>query len=258
MPSRASRQFFDGVSAAIAAARETDGLFDPTVLPVLLRLGYDRSYAEILSDSRALPESRDSASGPAGGVWSEVVLDRTQRLITLPPDVQLDLGGIAKGLYADRLAHELAGWPGGIVSAGGDMRLWGTPPDDDSWIVGIEDPTNPVDDIAWFEVEHGGVATSGTNRRHWQRAGREVHHLIDPRTSLPVEGVLRSVTVVAETAADAEVAATAIFVAGGIPDDASWLASTASLAIGVNAAGEVVVLNHRGKGHDDASSIHAA
>ena len=257
-PFRPSRLLFDGVEAAVSAARATDGLFDPTILPAILSLGYDRPYERILAAGGEVAGTICETDSPPCGRWRDIVLDRSRKTITMPDDVRLDLGGIAKGLYADRLADTLSRWKGGMVSAGGDMHLWGRSPDGESWIVGIEDPDRPGEDIAWFEATGGGVATSGTNRRHWRLAGDEVHHLIDPKTARPVEGDLWAVTAVAGSATDAEVAATALFVAGGIPDVSSWLSSTMTLAAGVDRAGQVRMLYQRLEGLHDAISHPAA
>jgi thiamine biosynthesis lipoprotein len=255
---RASQMLFDGVEAALAAARMTDGLFDPTLLPSLVAFGYDRPYDEIVAAGREVA-ARDFPDGllrPSG--WQDIVVDYARREIMLPPGVQLDLGGIAKGRYADRLASELAGWPGGVVSAGGDMRLWGTPPAGDRWVVGVEHPDDTDSDIGWLEVAAGGVATSGTNRRHWRQAGRSVHHLIDPRTGRPADSGLRMVTAVAPSAIEAEVLSTALFVAGRLQDPSGWLASRLILAVGVDADSRLQLLYQRPEGHHDGTRGAAA
>lgn len=124
-PFRASTRLFGGVDAALTAARATHGLFDPTILPALVRLGYDRSFAQLQAEGTGV-SAPDLMSPPAVNQrWESVVLDSASRVIHLPDGVHLDLGGIAKGLYADSLADELAGWPGGMISAGGDLRLVG-------------------------------------------------------------------------------------------------------------------------------------
>ncbi|HEU4793173.1 MAG TPA: FAD:protein FMN transferase, partial [Nitrolancea sp.] len=178
-PVTASADLFTCVSAAVTASRQTAGIFDPTILPALLAIGYDRTFVEIASDVTD-PPVPVQVPGPAG-----IQLDPTTRTITLPPDVRIDLGGIAKGMYADVLADQLAGWPGGAVSAGGDLRVWGISPSRDHWPVGVEDPSQPDRDVALIVLNDGGVATSGTRRRSWRRGRQIVHHLIDPRTGAP-------------------------------------------------------------------------
>jgi thiamine biosynthesis lipoprotein len=115
--------------------------------------------------------------------------------------VQIDLGGIGKGYAAERAAELLALAGPCLVNAGGDIAIRGG-----SWPVGVEHIT--------LQLDSGGLATSGRDRRRWQRGGRELHHLIDPATGEPSETDLLRVTVVAGDAVDAEVAAKSLFLAG--------------------------------------------
>jgi thiamine biosynthesis lipoprotein len=91
------------------------------------------------------------------------------------------------------------------------------------------------------EVHDGGVATSTTRARRWAVAGRPMHHLLDPRTGLPVREVWRTVTVAAATCLDANTAATATVVKGD--EGLAWLRATGLPARLVGHDGEVVVVN---------------
>ncbi|MEZ4522140.1 MAG: FAD:protein FMN transferase [Thermomicrobiales bacterium] len=201
-----SERLFDAVELSVRASLRTGGVFNPLILPALVAHGYDRSFDDPDIGS-SLPMTIDVPPGV-----ETLALDRDLRTVLIPPGGAIDLGGIAKGLYADQVASLFAGWPGGVVSAGGDLRAWGEGPDDGRWLVGVEDPGFGRDDIAVVALTDGGVATSGTNRRRWQRGSTLVHHLIDPRTGRPAGVVDRTVTVLAPTAALAEVGATACFI----------------------------------------------
>ena len=178
------------VELALEARDRTSGRFDPTVHNALVAAGYDRSFEQ-------LPAEGDTAPPPpaARGVWL-----RPGR-IELEPGVQIDLGGIGKGYAAERAAELLALAGPCLVNAGGDIAIRGG-----SWPVGVEHIT--------LQLDSGGLATSGRDRRRWQRGGRELHHLIDPATGEPSETDLLRVTVVAADAVDAEVAAKSLFLAG--------------------------------------------
>jgi thiamine biosynthesis lipoprotein len=67
------------------------------------------------------------------------------------------------------------------------------------------------------------VATSSITCRQWRRAGRVLHHIVDPRTGLPADGPWQTVSVAAATCADANAAATAAIVAGERAEE--WLVS---------------------------------
>lgn len=128
--------------------------------------------------------------------------------IELEPGVRIDLGGIAKGYAAERAAEVLGTAGACLVNAGGDIATRAG-----SWPVGVE--TGGA--LLTLELTGGGaLATSGRDRRRWRRNGRELHHLIDPRTDAPADTDLLRVTVVATDAVEAEVAAKALFLAGAV------------------------------------------
>jgi FAD:protein FMN transferase len=81
------------------------------------------------------------------------------------------------------------------------------------------------------------VATSSITCRRWRRAGRLLHHIVDPRTGLPAAGPWRAASVAAATCADANAAATAAVVAGDKAE--AWLVTTGLPARLVSHDGEV-------------------
>ncbi len=201
-----SARLFEAIDAAVEAAHISDGAFNPLVLPALTAAGYDRSFDSLPT---RMPATVKRSAVPDAG---RMILDRSDRRVRLPAAAGLDLGGIAKGLYVDELAQRLGEWPGGIVSAGGDMRTWGEGPDDGIWAIGIESADRSEHDVGVVLLRDGGVATSGINRRVWQRNGMRMHHLIDPWTGSPAEGSTVAVTVIAPTATAAEIASTSLFI----------------------------------------------
>ena len=207
------------VALAVEAWQATAGRFDPTVLRPLVAAGYDRSF----------PDVRPGAGGdplPAPGC-AGIELDPWLAAVRLPEGVQLDLGGIAKGHTADLVVdHLLAGGAAGaLVDLGGDLRVEGTAPAPDGWTIAVEDPFRPGRALGILRLARGAVATSTTLRRRWRGPGDEArHHLLDPATGLPTEG-LAAVTVLAGTAALAEVTAKAAMVAG--PEQAATVIEAA-------------------------------
>lgn len=205
-----STLLLETVTAAIRAARLTDGLVDPTVGAALVRLGYDRDIDDL------------PATGPAVSLevrrdydWRDVEVDRVGHTIRVPPGTLLDLGATAKAFASDlaaRLIHQATG-SGVLVSLGGDIAVHGTPPAG-GWAVGIgEDSAVPSADET-VSVRSGGLATSSSGVRHWIRGGRRLHHIVDPLTGLPATGPWRTVTVAGGSCLDANTAATAAIVMG--------------------------------------------
>ena len=190
-PVLVSRQFATMVELALEAAAESDGLVDPTLGAALAAAGYDTDFALLPDDGRA------STAGPVG-CWRGVrVVDR---LVSVPAGVRLDLNGVVKGATVDD-ALELIG-DRGWVSAGGDLATRRS-----GLVVSL--PQGGT-----VRLERGALATSGTDRRRWLRAGQVQHHLIDPRTGLPAESPWRYVTACAATCVGADVAAKIGFLRG--------------------------------------------
>jgi thiamine biosynthesis lipoprotein len=141
-------------------------------------------------------------------------LDDVVSAVTLPEGVRLDLGGVAKGAAADLVAEELmaTGCAGCCVNVGGDLRVVGQPPKPGGWTVALASPGGGR--RRTVVLADGGVCTSTKLFRRWTSGAGPQHHLRDPATGRPVAGQLDSVTVVGAGAAQAEIVAIAIYVAG--------------------------------------------
>jgi thiamine biosynthesis lipoprotein len=200
------------IGVALAAARFTRGMVDPTVGAALVALGYDRDFAAIDPDgSAAVP-----AGLPAPG-WASMQL--MGRLLRLPAGVCLDLGATAKGLGSDRSARAAffaAGHIGGVlVSLGGDIATAGGPPKG-GWPVLVADDHRSSDPSSgqMVRVQRGGLATSSVTCRAWRRGGVTLHHIVDPATGRSATGPWRTASVAAPSCAEANAASTAAIVAG--------------------------------------------
>jgi thiamine biosynthesis lipoprotein len=220
-PVGVSADLWEVFAAAIQAHGWTRGLVNPLVLEDMLRAGYDRDFEAIgeasvrglslgwhlPSDSAALPEE---TSDPA-----DLLLDAPTRTLCLPYGKGLDFGGIAKGWAADQAAQRLGRFGPALVSAGGDIAVSSPRVEGEPWAISVDDPFRPGHSIETIYLESGGVATSGTDRRHWIRSGKTKHHIIDPRTGEPAETDVVTATVVASNAIRAEALAKASLILGG-------------------------------------------
>ena len=199
----------DAVEAALAARERTGGRFDPTVLAALVAAGYDRSFDELAGP----------VAGSARTAGAAVAVDREAGTIRVERGAGLDLGGIGKGLAADRVADAVlatGGVHGVLVNLGGDLRCVGRAPEPTPEAWGIAVHTMPGVAIALAE---GAVATSSTTKRRWTTAdGVEHHHVVDPSTGRSAATAVASATIVAGLAADAEVAATVALLDGTVDD----------------------------------------
>jgi thiamine biosynthesis lipoprotein len=229
--------FTQAVSVALRAAEQTDGAVDPTVAPALVALGYDRDFAAMDADG-----TDDVRGIPAAG-WRGVALDARRRLLWLHPGCRLDLGATAKALAADRAAQVIAAATGSptLVDLGGDVATAGPAPAG-GWVVHVTDDHRAGLDAdgQTVTVSGGGLATSSTTVRRWRRAGRAVHHIVDPATGEPVAPVWRTVSVAAASCVDANTASTAAIVRGASAPQ--WLESLGLPARLVDPGGSVVTV----------------
>lgn len=225
------------LARAVRARKETHGLFDASVLPILVALGYDRSFEHLSHRSPDaiegwLPRARVDLDGDSGRARIET-------------GGAVDLGGLGKGFAADRAILAMrSAWPelpGALVDLGGDIAVTGTTPEMTPWRLAIADPCAPGETIGELHVRSGGVATSGRGERRFGPQ-RRLHHLIDPALAAPADGGPLSVTVVAASATDADVHATALALLN--PDAAAaYVASQPQLAaLQVTDAGERIEL----------------
>ncbi|HEY4032449.1 MAG TPA: FAD:protein FMN transferase [Ktedonobacteraceae bacterium] len=202
-----SELLFTVMCRALAAAQATDGLYDPTLLNQLVQLGYDRSFDEL----PAVQSASEHLNSP-GGRWRDIHIERAVRLVKLPPGINVEFGGIAKGMAVDAALESLRqeGIDTALVNAGGDLAVLGVPPQENQWPIEVQGKTR-----SWvIPLHHGAFATSGVARRRWQQGAYMRHHLIDPRTGLSAQSGLWSVTVAAANCEQAEVAAKVAFLLG--------------------------------------------
>ncbi|MCR9110676.1 FAD:protein FMN transferase [Marivita sp. XM-24bin2] len=194
----ASAELVRVTRAALAVARDSQGTFDPTVGPLVARWGFGPIHDGAAPNWRGL-------SASAG------------HLAKRSPGLTLDLCGIAKGRALDR-AVELArdrGMAFALFDLGGELRALGRHPEGRDWRVAVEQHS-PIQDapIVLHLPADMAVATSGLDAQSYGLNGRRWGHIMDSTAGNPVDGKLRSVTVLAEDAMTADAWATALFAAG--------------------------------------------
>ena len=213
-PTDVSPLFAEFLRAALRAAERTDGDVDPTVGAALVDLGYDCDFPLI-----GHPPTPVHAVLRRPAAWT--MLGLHERTVTVPEGVQLDLGATAKALSADQCAQRVSAELGCavLISLGGDIATAGVGPVD-GWQVRVQDGAGEPSSRVGLPAG-GALATSSTQRRRWAHAGREVHHVLDPRTGQPAIAHWRTVSIAAGSCVEANTISTACIVRGGAARD--WL-----------------------------------
>lgn len=245
----ASPRLLEVLDSASRISTSTQGAFDVTVGPLVDLWGFGPQYrTRRVPDDALIERVRESVgyrhlqSDPSAGAIRK-----------RHPRTQVDLSAIAKGYGVDRVAAILdrQGVHDYLVEIGGEFRARGTTAAGRPWRVAIERPVEGrrlLGEIV--ALENRAIATSGTTRDFFVQDGRRYSHAIDPTTARPIEHAPVAVSVVADTAMQADAWATALLVLG--PERGYSLAQArglAALLVAASASGFDVRVTDALRGH---------
>ncbi|MDI3500811.1 MAG: FAD:protein transferase [Thermoanaerobacter sp.] len=209
-PVKVSPDTFYVIKKAVHFSDVEKGYFDITVGPIvkLWNIGTDKAKVPSPEEIKAkLPLVN----------YKDIILDEKNMTIMLKnKGMSIDLGGIAKGYAADKVAQVLKkeGVKHAIINLGGDVLTIGTKPDGGNWRIGIQTPFKPRGEyLGIVEVSNKTVVTSGVYERYFKKDGKLYHHILNPFTGYPVDNHLYSVTIITDTSIDGD-ALSKIFVIG--------------------------------------------
>jgi thiamine biosynthesis lipoprotein len=191
-------------------ARDSGGLFNPAIGRLVGLWGFHNDEMPVGAPPHAAAVAELIAAAPS---MDDLLFDG-MRVGSRNPHVQIDLGGHAKGVALNQALERLAalGYGDALVNLGGNLAVSGSR-GDRPWRIGVRHPQGEGA-IATLEVSgRMAVVTSGTYERYRQDGDRRYPHIIDPRSGQPATHVV-SATVLHPDAARADVAATALVVAG--------------------------------------------
>lgn len=200
---RADRHLKLIVEKAGEVWKNTDGIFDITVQPMVQLWGFGVKSSNEVPDSGQVRERMKC-------VGMDKIFLKSDSLIKASPCISIDVNGIAQGYSVDVVAHylESRGLGNYLVEIGGEIRLKGRrQPDGKLMSVGIEAPgddTNPEPLQKIIHLPGGAITTSGNYRKFYMQGSRRISHLIDARTGFPIDNELISVTVWAKDAITAD------------------------------------------------------
>jgi thiamine biosynthesis lipoprotein len=207
------RELARAVKAARQLAERTDGAFDPTIGALM------EAWRRAAIDGRA-PDAAGLAAARALTGWRGLTV-RGCRVRLARPGMALDLDGFGKGWAVDRIAASLAAVRGvsALVNFGeSSLAALNAPDGPAAWTVVLRDPFGGV--VGRLRLRNRACATSATFGRAWRVGRRRRGHVIDPRSGRPVRSAGQA-TAIADSAAVAEAAATALLVRG--PASLGWL-----------------------------------
>ena len=191
--------------------QKSGGTLDPTVGPLVDIWGFGPTFTgDVVPSDSAIQRSLASIGFDA----VNRTVNNQQTLLSKSRPLRLDLSAVAKGYAVDLVADllEMNALPDYLVEVGGETRVSGLNPEGDPWRLAIESPSLTEAVAQVLNLEAGAVATSGDYRNYFERDGVRYSHTIDPRSGRPTTHSVASVTVVADTCAEADAWATALMV----------------------------------------------
>lgn len=185
----------------------------------VLRIWHEyRSYGQDYPEEAALPERSELEEAAKHCNIDDIVIDRQNSTVTLlDRDMSLDVGAIAKGYAAERVAKlaQERGEEHLLISLGGNVRAIGARNDaGETWRVGIEKPVREEGDndpyTTILKVVDQSLVTSGLYARYYVVNDKRYHHIIDPVTLFPEDRFL-SVSVLTHDSGLADALSTTLY-----------------------------------------------
>jgi len=227
-----SAELTEAIRVSLEFAELSNGLFDPTILPLVLLWGIDGS--SWFQGGRVPSQEEIDAVLPLID-YRLVELDVENQTVTyLKPGVQIDMGGFSKGYVTfqiDQLLRE-RGIQHALINIGSSSQKTigtrveplnnqeGAPrfiPQTESWRIGTKDPFDPVGiapAIGVFGLSNRALSSSGSSQQFFEKDGRRYHHIYDPFTGFPIENELIVVQVISSDPVGIDPLSTLVYILG--------------------------------------------
>ena len=182
----------------------SNGAFDVSLQSLTHVWGFD-------SDNPSVPSMDSIKRAVENSGWENIFLLKENKILRRNK-VEFNFGAIAKGYAVDKAVEVLkqSGMTAVLVNAGGEIKGIGN-----GWLVGVQHPRNRQTLLVKLNLNGKAVATSGDYEQYFEVDGVRYHHIINPVTGYPAEG-LQSATVIAKNDTWADAVSTAVFVLGQV------------------------------------------
>lgn len=204
--------FFEALDVSKNMFDLTDGVFDPSIGPLINAWGFGPGQG-FIPDSAYI----DSVKQFIG--YEKIIFD-SLHVSKSDPRVNISFSASAKGYGVDVVAEllESRGIANYFVEIGGEVRTKGkNTSSNQDWLIGVLHPDseeiNPFK-YAIIRLTDKAMATSGNYFNYHIVDGVKYGHTIDPKSGYPIKHNLLSATVVAKTCHEADALATAFMVMG--------------------------------------------
>lgn len=207
--SHISKELAELIQESLKYAELSQGAFDPTIGPV-------SSLWDFTGENPQVPDAEELQQKLPLVDYRQVQLNG-QEIRFLQPEMQLDLGAIAKGYIADRLKDYLEeqGVTSATINLGGNVLCIGGHTDGKPFSVGIQKPFAQRNEVLLsVDVDDLSVVSSGIYERYFESNGTLYHHILNPKTGMPYNNGLTSVSILSSTSVEGDGLSTACFALG--------------------------------------------
>lgn len=188
----------------------SDGAFDITTAPLSIRWDFE-------GENPSVPPDNEIQELLATVDYTKIKIDGNTVTLEAPVEA-IDLGAIAKGYIADKLAEFLKdnGVTSAIISLGGNIYAIGENSEEKRpFNLGVQDPQAEDGSIlGYLQLSDKSLVTSGDYQRYFMQDGKRYHHILDPKTGYPAESGLSSVTIISDSSVVGDALSTTCFVLG--------------------------------------------
>jgi len=191
-------------------AKITDGVFDPTIGPLVSLWGIGTEEEQLPSEKK-IKETIERVE------YKKIEFQENNKIFLAEKDMSIDLGAIAKGYAADYVISYLneKDVDSAFINMGGNVSVHRDKVDGSLWNIGIQDPVrNRGNIIAAVEGEDISVVTSGNYERFFIEDGVRYHHIINPETGYPARKGIISSTVISNNSSYADALSTSFYILG--------------------------------------------
>lgn len=195
-----SEALYDCLQKAQTYYKMTNGLFSPYLKKQMEQHGYNNTLTQV----KAFHQPKTSLSSPT--THAEPFQFLSDHMVMKQAEVEVDLGGIAKGYAVDQtvaMLQSLGLTDYGIVDAGGDIRTWSA--GEKEWHIGVADPYGSGQDMTTIKMKNSAIATSNRLYRCWVQNSIPKHHILNGQTGEVARTPVVQASFVASSACDAEV-----------------------------------------------------
>lgn len=213
-----SQWFGEVLNYSLNLAKDTGGVFDPTLGPLVNLWGFGPGGSRKIPEDQKIKEIREYVGHQKLSIERR---DNDWAVTKTDPRVSVDLSATAKGFGVDKVAELLdqKDHHNYLVDIGGELRAKGSK-GHMPWTVAIENPDQQQPGVVLaFPLQNMSIATSGSYRNFFEQGGKKYSHTIDSKTGQPIQHNLVSVTILHPECMKADGLATALHAMG---PDAGW------------------------------------